>query len=164
MSQLLIRPLRDAAEARASAALIAATEPWKTIGFTAGQIFQRLTNPDREVFAAEIEGQLAGALILHLDGALNGYIQTVVVFPKFQGRGLGKQLMQFAEDKIFRQSPNVFLCVAHFNEPAQKFYAQLGYRKVGELENYLQSGVTEILLRKTRGPLLGFASGETRLS
>jgi ribosomal protein S18 acetylase RimI-like enzyme len=157
MDRLTIRPLRDEREASDCAARIAATEPWKSLNFSAEQMLQRLTNPKREVFVAELEKEIAGALILQLDGVLNGYIQTIVVFPEFQCRGLGKQLMNFAEEKIFRQSPNVFLCVAHFNEHAQNFYARLGYQKVGELENYLQAGVTEILLRKTRGPLLEFS-------
>ncbi len=156
MNNLDIRPLRGEKEASACAVRIAAMEPWKSLNFSAGQIFQRLTHPQREVFVAELEKEIAGALILHLDGALNGYIQTIAVFPEFQCRGLGKQLMTFAEEKIFHQSPNVFLCVARFNEHAQKFYAQLGYQKIGELENFLQSGVTEILMRKTRGPLLTF--------
>jgi ribosomal protein S18 acetylase RimI-like enzyme len=157
VNDLVIRPLRGKKEARDCATQIAAAEPWKTINFPAEQVLLRLTNPEREVFIAEFENQIAGALILHLDGVLNGYIQTIVVFEKFQCRGFGKKLMQFAEEEIFRQSPNVFLCVAHFNEHAKKFYTQLGYQKVGELENYLQNGVTEILLRKTRGPLLEFS-------
>jgi ribosomal protein S18 acetylase RimI-like enzyme len=157
MNDLVIRPLRDDAEARACAALIAVTDPWKSIKFPAEQVLPRLLNPKREVFVAGLGPQLAGALILHLDGLLNGYVQTIVIFSEFQNRGLGGRLMAFAEDKIFRQSPNVFLCVAHFNHRAQKFYDRLGYRKVGELENYLQSGMTEILMRKTRGPLLEFS-------
>lgn len=156
MSELVIRPLRDAAEARACAERIAAMDPWKSMDFSAEQILQRLTNPKRETYVAEMENKMVGAFILHLDGLLNGYIQTIVVFSEFQNRGLGKQLMAFAEENIFRQSPNAFLCVAHFNHRAQKFYEQLGYRKIGELENYLQSGTTEILMRKTKGPLLGF--------
>lgn len=158
MNNLVIRPLRDDAEARACAARIADTEPWKSLHFPTAEVLLRLTNPKREVFVAEMDGQTSGALILHLDGVLNGYIQTVVVFPEFQRRGIGKKLMTFAEEKIFRLSPNVFLCVADFNKHAQNFYAQLGYKKVGQLENYLQAGVTEILLRKTRGPLLEFCA------
>ena len=158
VNDLVIRPLHDEGEARACAALIAATEPWKSINFPAEQVFVRLTNPKREVFVAGFGEQIVGALILHLDGLLNGYIQTIVIFSQFQNRGLGGRLMVFAEDKIFRQSPNVFLCVAHFNHRAQKFYDRLGYCKVGELENYLQSGMTEILMRKTRGPLLEFSA------
>ena len=89
MSQLIIRPLRDSAEAHACAALMAATDPWRTISFTPEQLFQRLTHPHRDVFVAESESKIAGALILHLDGPLNGYIQTIVIFPEFLNCGLG---------------------------------------------------------------------------
>jgi ribosomal protein S18 acetylase RimI-like enzyme len=65
-------------------------------------------------------------------------------------------MMRFAEERIFRQSPNVFLCVSSFNRRAQKFYERLGYACVGELTDFLVPGHSEILLRKTRGPLLAF--------
>ena len=156
MSDLVIRPLRDAAEAHTCATFMAASEPWLTLQYPAERVFQRLTDPAREVHVAELENQIVGVLMLCLSGPLSGYIQTIAVHPGWRGRGLGTQLMQFAEEKIFRRSPNVFLCVTSFNRGAQKFYERLGYRKVGELENYLQHGHTEILLRKTRGPLLDF--------
>lgn len=157
MNDPVIRPLHDAAEARFCAGFMAASEPWLTLGFSAEQLFQCLTNPVREVHVAEMENQIVGALILHLDGALNGYIQTIGVHPDWRGRGLGTRLIRFAEERIFRQSPNAFLCVSSFNQRAQQFYERLGYRRVGELENYLQQGSSEILMRKTKGPLLGFA-------
>ena len=62
-------------------------------------------------------------------------------------------LMGFAEERILRQSPNVFLCVSAFNRRAQKFYERLGYQRVGELPDFLVQGQAEILMRKTRGPL-----------
>ena len=157
MSDLNIRPLRDDAEARFCAAFMAASEPWRTLGFMQEQIFRSLTNPSREVRVAEMESQIVGALILFLDGPLEGYIQTIALHPDWRNRGLGKQLMKFAEDRIFRKSPNVFLCVSHFNHRAQKFYESLGYQRVGELPDYLVKGFSEILMRKTKGPLLGFA-------
>ena len=156
MSDLNIRRLRDAAEARVCAGFMAASEPWLTLGLTAEQIFQRLTNPAREVHVAELEHQAVGVLVLHLDGPLNGYVQTVATHSGWRGRGLGTRLMSFAEERIFRQSPNVFLCVSSFNHRAQKFYERLGYESVGELPDFLVPGHSEILLRKTRGPLLGF--------
>jgi ribosomal protein S18 acetylase RimI-like enzyme len=48
------------------------------------------------------------------------------------------------------------LSVSSFNHRAQKFYERLGYRRVGELENFLVAGQSEILMRKTLGPLLDF--------
>jgi len=156
MNPVVIRPLQSAGEARDCAGFMSASEPWLTLGFSERQIFQRLTDTSREVYIAETAKQIAGVLVLHLDGPLNGYVQTVAVHPRWRNRGLGRRLMRFAEDRIFRVSPNVFLCVSSFNHRAQKFYEQLGYQRVGVLENYLKRGCAEHLLRKTHGPLLAF--------
>ncbi|HEV2692509.1 MAG TPA: N-acetyltransferase [Verrucomicrobiae bacterium] len=158
MTDLAIRPLRDAAEARFCAGFMAASDPWLTLGVTGEQLFQRLTDPTREVHAALIGDDIVGVLILHLSGPMNGYIQTIAMHPNHRQRGLGRQLMTFAEERIFRQSPNVFLCVSAFNQRALKFYESLGYQRVGELPDYLVKGFSEIMLRKTRGPLLGFTA------
>jgi ribosomal protein S18 acetylase RimI-like enzyme len=64
--------------------------------------------------------------------------------------------MDFAEKRVFRDSPNIFLCVSSFNEGARRLYERLGYTPVGELEDYLVAGHAEILMRKTIGPLEGF--------
>ncbi|HTB83954.1 MAG TPA: N-acetyltransferase [Candidatus Sulfotelmatobacter sp.] len=158
MNDLVIRPLRDENEARACTARLVEFGPWQVIGIPAEKIFRDLTNPEREVFVAALGPNPAGVLILHLGGSFDGYIQLLAVFPEFQGRGLGESVMRFAEGKIFQRSKNVFLSVSSFNHRAQKFYERLGYRKTGELENFLVAGMTEILMRKTRGPLLEFSA------
>ena len=158
MNELFFRPLRDDAEARDCTARLAEFGPWRTLGIPAEKLFLDLTNPQREVFVAELAGRITGVLILHLGGSFDGYVQLVAVFPEFQNRGLGGKIMQFAEEKIFQRSKNVFLCVSSFNSPAQKFYERLGYQKTGELENFLAAGQNEILMRKTRGPLLEFSA------
>ena len=156
MNDLIIRPLQNAVEARGCAGFMAASEPWLALGITAEQAFQRLTDPTREAHVATADQQIVGVLILHCDGPLNGYIQTIAMHPDWRGRGLGARLMRFAEERIFRQSPNVFLCVSSFNHRAQQFYERLGYRRVGELPDFLVSGQAEIIMRKTRGPVLAF--------
>jgi ribosomal protein S18 acetylase RimI-like enzyme len=156
MSELVIRPLRDAAEARACTARLMEFGPWRTVGIPAEKLFKDLTNPQREVFVAELGQKIAGVLILHLGGSFDGYVQLIAVFPEFQNHGLGEKIMRFAEEAIFQRSKNVFLCVSSFNPRAQKFYERLGYQKTGELENFLVAGHNEILMRKTRGPLLAF--------
>ncbi|MEI9962819.1 MAG: N-acetyltransferase [Limisphaerales bacterium] len=158
-NDLVIRPLNGTVEARFCADFMAASEPWLTLGLTAEQTFQRLTDPTREVYVATMNDQIVGALILHLSGPLNGYIQIVAIHPEHRGRGLGAQLIHFAEERIFQQSPNVFLCVSSFNHRAQKFYERLGYLRVGEFPDFLAKGHSEILMRKTRGPLLAFKPG-----
>jgi ribosomal protein S18 acetylase RimI-like enzyme len=89
-------------------------------------------------------------------GAFVGYIQTVIVAPEAQGKGIGSQLVEFAEERIFKESPNAFLCVSSFNHGARRLYERLGYQYVGELADYIVTGHSELLYRKTRGPWTGF--------
>ncbi|MEY4386160.1 MAG: hypothetical protein RLY20_1443 [Verrucomicrobiota bacterium] len=154
--KVILRPLKDAEEARFCAAFISNSEPWLTLGFIFDQAVQRLTNPDREVFVATVDGQIVGALVLDLAGLLNGYVQILAVAPSWRSQGIGQQIVAWAEERIFRQSPNVFLCVSSFNHQAQQFYLRLGYQNVGELPDLLVNGHSEILMRKTRGPLLAY--------
>ena len=58
-----------------------------------------------------------------MTGAFVGYIQTVCVAPEWRGRGLGAILISFAEERIFRETPIVFMCVSSFNTDAQRLYA-----------------------------------------
>ena len=152
----MIRPLRDAAEARYCAGFMVASDPWVTLGVTFEQAMQRLTDSTREIHVATVGKEITGVLILFLDGALKGYIQTIAVHPDWRSRGIGTQMMEFAEQRIFRLSPNVFLCVSSFNPKAQEFYGQLGYQRVGELTDFVAKGYSEFLMRKTRGPLRDF--------
>jgi [ribosomal protein S18]-alanine N-acetyltransferase len=88
-----------------------------------------------------------------MTGAFVGYIQTIAIQPDRRGRGLGSRLIDFAERRILAESPNVFMCVSSFNHDARRLYERLGYHVVGELTDYIVQGHSEILLRKTTGPL-----------
>ncbi len=159
MKDPVIRPLRDAAEAHTCAAFMTAIDPWLTLGTTPEAIVRAMTNPAREthIAAQEPDGPAVGVLVLHLDGLLHGYIQLLAVHPSAQGHGLGARLVRFAEERIFPERPNVFLCVSSFNHRAQKFYQRLGYTRVGELPDHIIKGHSELLLRKSKGPLTGYS-------
>jgi ribosomal protein S18 acetylase RimI-like enzyme len=105
------------------------------------------------VYIARDEAGVAGFLILCMTGAFIGYIQTIAIQPNRRGQGLGSRLIDFAERRILAESPNVFMCVSSFNHAARRLYERLGYRVVGELTDYIVQGYSEILLRKTTGPL-----------
>jgi ribosomal protein S18 acetylase RimI-like enzyme len=153
---LSIARLEHEAEAHACAHLMASSEPWITLGRSYETSLRVVQDPTREVYLVRDDAGLAGFLILCLTGAFVGYIQTICIHPDRRGQGLGSRLVQFAEERILEQSPNVFMCVSSFNHDARRLYERLGYRVVGELTNYIVEGHSEILLRKSRGPLATF--------
>jgi len=156
--ELAISPLRTEDDARTCARLMAASEPWITLGRSYEASLGIIQDPSREVYVARDETGLAGFLILCMTGAFVGYIQTVCIDPARRGQGLGSRLVEFAEQRILQVSPNVFMCVSSFNQDARRLYERLGYKVVGELTDYIVRGHSEFLLRKTRGPLTGFRS------
>ena len=97
-----------------------------------------------------------GFTILQMKGAFTGCIQTVGVLPAWRNRGVGSKLIQFAEDRIFRETPNAFICASSFNPRVKRLYERLGYEVVGELKEYIIPGHSEMLLRKSIAPLTEF--------
>lgn len=135
---------------------MAASEPWLTLGRGLEASRKILSDDRKERSVALVGGERAGFLVLNMAGAFAGYIQTVCVAPQFRGRSVGTALMRFAEDRVFRDSPNLFLCVSSFNQGARRLYERLGFILVGELTDYLVAGHSELLMRKSIGPLDGF--------
>jgi ribosomal-protein-alanine N-acetyltransferase len=152
----LIRLAQSPDEIRTCAEMMAASEPWITLRRSYEIGLRWLQDATREIHVALIENEVVGFLILSLRGPFSGYIQTICVAPGWRNRGLGRKLIEFAEARIFRQGPNAFLCVSSFNAAAQRLYQRLGYMRVGELRDYIVAGHSEILMRKTLGPIADF--------
>jgi ribosomal-protein-alanine N-acetyltransferase len=153
---MIIRPLAGRAEAESCAHMMSDSEPWITLGRGYDASLALLESPDRECYVALADGAIVGFLILNMHGAFVGYVQTVCVAAEARGRGIGTELVRFAEQRIFPESPNVFLCVSSFNTDARRLYERLGYVLVGELTDYLVRGHAELLYRKTIGPVGDF--------
>lgn len=153
MPALRILPFPDDLDLPAIASLMAASDPWRTLGRSAESCLAVLKDSSKERYAALQGDTFAGFVILNLRGAFVGYLQTVFVAPAARGGGVGTALVNFAEERIFSAHVNVFLCVSAFNTGAQRLYERLGYTRVGVLTDYLAVGQSELLLRKTRGPI-----------
>jgi ribosomal-protein-alanine N-acetyltransferase len=138
---------------------MAASDPWITLRRDYAACLAALTNPEREAYVAVDDDFVIGLLLLQMNGAFVGYIQSLGVHPDRRGQGVGTRLIAFAEERIFRQTPNVFICVSSFNPRAKVLYERLGYAVVGELKDFMVVGHSEWLLRKTIGPLVGPARG-----
>lgn len=123
-------------------------EPWLTLKRTQSQALQTVRESGNQLALARHKGKPQGFILWTTVGLLNGYIRTVAVAPQHQGKGVGRQLIEHAEQAILSQSPNVFLCVSSFNPRAQSLYERLGYVQIGRLESFLIPGHDEYLLRK----------------
>lgn len=151
-ADLTIRAVATDDERRRCATLMAESEPWRTLGRGYEASLGMVSDPTREVYWIEHAGAWAGFLVLHMGGPFREYIQTVCLRDAGRSRGLGSAVIGWAEERIFRESPNVFLCVSDFNTGARRLYERLGYEVVGSLRDFLVAGRAEVLLRKSRGP------------
>lgn len=151
-----IKRLETTHEIQICAHMMANSEPWITLGRDYKASIETLSVPSKEVYLAMVKEEIAGFTILNMQGGFIGYVQTLCVASEWRNKGIGSQLMAFAEQRIFKETPNVFICVSSFNPIAFKFYQDLGYEVVGELKDYIVAGHSEILLRKSISPLREF--------
>ena len=91
--------------------------------------------PDSAIFLAEDEnGAPAGFIHLqtqsdYFSGEAHGYISDVAVAPDFEGRGVGRLLLETAEDWARSKGYSLLsLYVFAGNTRARQIYEKLGYR------------------------------------
>ena len=147
-----IQPARTLEEREACARMMSSTEPWITLKRDYARCVTIVSDPGRELYVAYGDGQVTGFILLNMQGPFPGYIQSVCVSDAARGSGIGSQLVAYAEERIGRVSPNVFLCVSSFNPGAKRLYERLGYELVGTLRDFLVEGLDELLYRKSLGP------------
>ena len=154
IQDITISKIHHSDEIEECAFIFSKNEPWISLHMEKSYFTSIISNPINETYAIKKEHKIAGVIILQLNGPFPGYVKSIVIDSDFSGKGLGRMLLEFAEKRIFEEYQNVFLCVSSFNTEAKKFYEKLGYIKVGELNDYLIRGESEILMRKTQGPIL----------
>jgi ribosomal-protein-alanine N-acetyltransferase len=149
MEQVTIAPATDE-DREWAAALLAGSEPWITLGATLEKCRAACMDPDYLVFVASMQAAPCGAIVLHRRGlASSPYVKSIAVAEGWRGRGVGEALMEFAENLFRSESRHLFLCVSSFNTRARRFYERLGYSAVGEFQDYVIEGASEILMHKS---------------
>lgn len=133
---------------------VAATPLWQRYNVTESSFAERLADgiaSNATIYVADRDGQAVGFVWLVARGAFNrdAYVQLIGVQPKVRGGGIGRALMQFAEANA--STRDIFLLVSDFNVEAQKFYARLGYRPVGKLDDFVVQGISELIYWKRCG-------------
>ncbi len=98
-----------------------------------------------QAFVAEESGRVIGILVLILknDGIL---MDNVAVLPKYKGKGLGHQLIQFAETQAFEQGfKNLYIYTHELMTENIEMYKRLGYV---ETKRCTEKGYRRVYMRK----------------
>jgi ribosomal-protein-alanine N-acetyltransferase len=146
----------DKQDFEACARMMAETDPWITLGMENDQCLRAFDGSFREVFVLKKASVIIGFVVMQPLGTFKGYIQTICINKANRGAGYGTKLLQFCEERILSYSPNIFICVSSFNQKALQLYLQFGFELVGELKDFIKPGFTELLLRKTVGPIANY--------
>ena len=147
--------------ARAQAPWIVAIEPWRGLGYRAAPLGRWLARGarDQEVWVARASATaksgsagVQGILVLESPFLLGGFIALLAVRPQAAGRGIGRELVEQARQRIFVAGGRRWLYVSAdgANRGALAFYRKLGFAGVGRLPDLIRAGSTEILLRLGR--------------
>ena len=96
-----------------------------------------------QVVALE-RGEVVGTLLLRGEEAGLVQMRQVAVSQKKQGRGIGRDLVKFAEALVWAEcGDEIFL---HAREPVVAFYEALGYERVGD--PFIEIGIEHVKMRK----------------
>ncbi len=105
-----------------------------------------------QAFVAELDGHVVGVLVLILqdDGIL---LDNVAVPPEYQGRGIGRKLMEFAESETRNQRFTHLDLYTHESMTENiEMYKRLGYI---ETERRTVKGYQRVYMRKSLPKLAG---------
>lgn len=103
-----------------------------------------------QVFCLEGDGALLGILVLE-DGGDHLWLDNVAVEPAAKGRGLGRQLLAFAEAEARRRGLPELRLLTHQKMLSNiALYARLGY---AETDRRVEDGFARVFMTKRIQPL-----------
>jgi ribosomal protein S18 acetylase RimI-like enzyme len=131
-----------------AAQLMAASEPWITLGRRLEQCRVACGRPEFTLVIARMAAERCAFALVNPRGlAGSPYLASIAVAPAWRSRGVGAALLEFCEQRA-APARHFFLCVSSFNVRAQVFYERHGYRQVGEFSDYIIDGASEHLMHK----------------
>ncbi len=112
----------------------------KATAYSWAELAYFLAHPAAISKVADLDAMTVGFVIGQTEAASSAHVITLDVIPEARRRGVGSTLME-ALHAEFRQRGiiQVVLEVAVANEEAQRFYALLGYSRMGRLRQYYKT-------------------------
>ncbi len=92
---------------------------------------------------------VGSAIILWRKNSTKAHLYTIAVDPKFQGRGLGRKLLDRCLKEARSQGCDRFsLEVRADNHPAITLYRNSGYKIIGRITRYYEDGCDALQMQK----------------
>jgi ribosomal protein S18 acetylase RimI-like enzyme len=162
-SQAIVRPLGPTDRDSVRAILI------RTGYFTAVEVSTALELVDDWLSNGEASGYLCFVAADTVSAAIRGYVCVgpapltdgtydlywIAVDPDTQGRGIGQQLLAFAEDDVRRRGGRLLLIETSSQEIYQstvRFYERCGYTLVARIAEYYRAGDDKLVFGKYLEP------------
>jgi len=119
------------------------------VSYSREELEQFIAHRNSRTWVAEEGDAVAGFLVAGREPQGVGHIITVDVPERWRRRGIGKALMDAAEDWGKRQGLKlIYLETAADNLAAQAFYRARGYEKVERLDGYYANGTDAWVMMK----------------
>jgi ribosomal protein S18 acetylase RimI-like enzyme len=139
----------EAGDGEWAARLMAASDPWITLGRGLEQCRAACQRPECVMSVARSGDERCGFALVNPRGVSGApYLAAIAVAPEWRSHGTGAALLDDCERHAALTSRHFFLCVSSFNTRAQAFYARHGYCQVGQFDDYVMDGASELLLYK----------------
>lgn len=119
------------------------------ISYSREELARFIVHRHARTWLADEKGEIIGFLIAHRRSHLVGHIVTIDVVGQWRRRGVGKVLMDAAEEWARQQGLQaIALETAEDNLAAQRFYAGRGYKKREKLDGYYADGTAAWVMIK----------------
>lgn len=102
------------------------------------------------LYVALYKGKCAGFAYFIPEGAFHAYhyLHLIAISEEYRGKGIGKKLLEFIENMLFKTRDKLFLLVGDYNPGAKIFYEKLGYKYIGTIPSLYRKGIGEYLMMK----------------
>lgn len=134
-------------ETQKYAEMLSQTAPWSDTGYTMDRCEKLLEHPEMELYTNSERENIRGfAAVLKCGMGFEPMVMFLCVAKEYQRQGIGGNIM----DAVEKAYPRVYLTVTSGN-PALSFWEKRGYRSAGEIQDYEQPGIPEIIMYKETG-------------
>ncbi|CAK0743865.1 N-acetyltransferase domain-containing protein [Gammaproteobacteria bacterium] len=132
-------------------------DPWRALNYSPTRLSNYLMGTDpclrcRIIVATDPDNmdkqRVAGLLCVRYPWLFGACLELLAIFPDYQKMGLGTEVLSWLERRVAADARNLWILVSAFNESARSFYRRQGYTEIAKIDDLIQTGCDEILLRK----------------